>query len=130
MERSSFAAEHSYDRVAYESFGREEPAPALVWAVAAFGVRKDSGVLADAVLHVELGLVVDDFVPRRDRLKDFVDGLPFVRFRNVVSHVGDERAEIEPSRVLGWRVVLNAADIEPVIAKDYVPPWARGDFDQ
>ena len=22
-----------------------------------------------------------------------------------------------------------AADIEPVIAKDYVPPWARGDFD-
>ena len=22
-----------------------------------------------------------------------------------------------------------AADIEPVIAKDYVPPWARGDID-
>ena len=25
--------------------------------------------------------------------------------------------------------MLNAADIDPVIAKDYVPPWARGDFD-
>ena len=24
--------------------------------------------------------------------------------------------------------MLSAADIEPVVAKDYVPPWARGDF--
>ena len=50
------------------------------------------------------------------------------------SRPGTGKFMIRAGSVNAWaagimNLLLNAADIEPVTAKDYVPPWARGDFD-